>query len=123
MTIQEYEDHLKNYISILRDVEANEDTLRGAQNAFDYALGITKDYVLEATFKLDITELQDDKFYAVEIDLDKIKPDIANHIFLKMKEAVEGRGIELLAVPKQMKIREVEKRIMANDKRIFESLR
>ena len=41
-----------------------------------------------------------------ECDPNEIKPDIANKVFCAMKDAVAGRGIELLAIPKQMKIEE-----------------
>ena len=106
MTIQEYKSHLDNYISILKDVGATADELYGARCMASYAYNLVNNHMIEGKFNVDISKFEDGKCYVIGIDSNEIKPDIANKVFCALKDAVADRGIELLAIPKQMKIEE-----------------
>ena len=106
MTIQEYKSHLDNYMSILEDAGATADELYGARCMASYAYNLANNNMIDGKFNVDISELEDGKCYVVGINLDEISPDMANKVFCALKDAVAGRGIELLAIPKKMKIEE-----------------
>lgn len=106
MTIQEYKSHLDNYMSILEDAGATADELYGARCTASYAYNLVNNHMIEGNFNVDISKLEDGKCYVIGVDLNEITPDIANKVFCAMKDAVAGRGIELLAIPKKMKIEE-----------------
>lgn len=106
MTIQEYKSHIDSYVSILKDAGATADELYDACCMASYAYNLANNNMIEGKFNVDISELKDGKCYVIGIDLNEIKPDVANKVFCALKDAVAGRGIELLAIPKQMKIEE-----------------
>ena len=106
MTIQEYKGRLDHYMSVLEDAGATADELYGARCMASYAYNLVNNYMIEGKFNVDISKLEDEKCYVIGIDPNEIKPDIANNVFCALKDAVAGRGIELLAIPKQMKIEE-----------------
>ena len=106
MTIQEYKEHLDHYMSILEDAGATADELYVARCTASYAYNLINNHMIEGKFNVDISKLEDGKCYVIGIDPNEIKPDIANKVFCALKDAVAGRGIELLAIPKQMKIEE-----------------
>ena len=106
MTIQEYKGHLDHYMSVLEDAGATADELHGARRTASYAYNLINNHMIEGKFNVDISKLEDGKCYVIGIDPNEIKPDIANKLLCAMKDAVAGRGIELLAIPKQMKIEE-----------------
>ena len=106
MTIQEYKGHLDHYIYMLEGAGATADELYVARCTASYAYNLVNNHMIEGKFNVDISKLEDGRCYVIGIDHNEIKPDIANKVFCAMKDAVAGRGIELLAIPKQMKIEE-----------------
>lgn len=106
MTIQEYKRHLDHYMSVLEEAGANADELYGARNMASYAYNLAKNNIIEGKFNVDVSKLEDGKCYVVGIDFNEIKPEMANKVFCALKDAVAGRGIELLAIPKQIKTEE-----------------
>ena len=106
MTIQEYKGHLDHYIYVLEGAGATADELYGARCMASYTYNLVNNHMIEGKFNVDISKLEDGKCYVIGIDTNEIKPDIANKLLYALKDAVAGRGIELLAIPKQMKIEE-----------------
>lgn len=106
MTIQEYKSCLNHYISIFEDTGATSDALYGARCMASYAYNLANDNMIEGEFNVDISKLEDGKCYVIGIDLNEISHGMANKALCALKDAVAGRGIELLAIPKQMKIEE-----------------
>ena len=106
MTIQEYKGHLDHYMSVLEDAGATADELYGACCMASYAYNLVNNNMIEGKFNVGISKLEDGKCYVIGVDLNEISPDIANRAFCALKDVVTGRGIELLAIPKQMKIEE-----------------
>lgn len=106
MTIQEYKGHLDHYMSVLEDAGATADELHGACCMGSYAYNLINNHMIDGKFNVDISKLEDGKCYVIGIDLNEIKPDVANKAFCVLKNSVAGRGIELFAIPKQMKIEE-----------------
>ena len=106
MTIQEYKGHLDHYMSVLEDAGATADELYVARCTASYAYNLVNNHMIEGKFNVDISKLEDGKCYVIGIDIEEISPDVANKAFCALKDSVAGRGIELLAIPKQMKIEE-----------------
>ena len=106
MTIQEYKGHLDHYMSVLEDAGATADELYGARGMASYVYNLVNNHMIEGKFNVDISKLEDGKCYVIGVDLNEISPDIANRAFCALKDVVTGRGIELIAIPKQMKIEE-----------------
>lgn len=106
MTIQEYKGHLNHYMSALEYIGATADALYGARCMASYAYNLANNNMIEGKFDVDISKLEDGKCYVVGIDIDEISPGMANKAFCALEDAVAGRGIDLLAIPKQMKIEE-----------------
>lgn len=114
MTIQEYKGHLDHYMSVLEDAGATADELYGARCMASYTYNLVNNHMIEGKFNVDISKLEDGKCYVIGIDPNEIKPDIANKVFCALKDAVADRGIELLAIPKQMKIDDIYSHALAN---------
>ena len=91
---------------MLEGAGATADELHGARRTASYAHNLINNHMIEGKFNVDISKLEDGKCYVIGIDIEEISPDVANKAFCALKDSVAGRGIELLAIPKQMKIEE-----------------
>lgn len=106
MTIQEYKDALEQMIAILSEHGANADTLYGAQKMMDWAIQNAKDNLLEC--KLDATELEAGKRYAISFDPHDTPLKKAVEWIAIYQNAVKDKDIKLILKFDSTQIEEVD---------------
>lgn len=106
MTIQEYKDALGQMIAILSEYDANDDALYGAQKMMDWAIQNAKDNLLEC--KLDITELEAGKRYAVSFDPYDVPLKKAVEWIAIYQNTVKDKDIKLILKFDSTQIEEVD---------------